>query len=105
MKSLGKIKRGDTFSFTAQLKDSISGDLLSGIADNLRCQGRTKSDRLVTEMTISELDSGAYLFAAPTTDNWSAGFPIFFDIEYAKDGITSSSETFFVDVEADITYD
>ncbi|WP_089610097.1 hypothetical protein [Dehalobacterium formicoaceticum] len=105
MKSLGKIKRGDTFSFTAELKDNVTGDVLTGIADKLRCQCRTNgTHKLIDEMVIAEITPGTYLFSAGQTDDWGAGFRLLLDIEYTYDNVVSSSETFFVDVEADITH-
>lgn len=103
MQSLGKIKRGDTFSFTAELKDNATGEPLTGAADKLRCQGRHYlKDELIVEMAITETTPGVYLFAAGSTSEWDIK-KILFDVEYTSDGVISSSETFSVEVEADIT--
>jgi len=105
--SLGTIKRGDSFSFTATILDSVTGNPLSGIAGNLKCQGRHHqcSSELLAEMEISETStSGEYLFVAPSTSNWQPKFDVCFDIQYTgNSGVISSSETFCVSVEGDIT--
>lgn len=108
MKSIGTIKRGDTFSFTANLVDSISKQPLTGIADQLRCQGRyMKNKNLVTELTIEETEiPGTYLFFAGGTDDWEIGSIILFDIEYTSaTGQVASSETMGLKIKEDITYD
>lgn len=106
MQTLGTIKRGDSFSFTAELKDSVTSAALTGIADKLKCQGRRYTyDTLITELTITETETlGTYLFSAASTADWVVGWKIAFDIEYTSDGKVSSSETFLADVEADITH-
>jgi hypothetical protein len=103
VKSLGKIKRGDTFSFTAELKDNATGAALTDAANNLKCQGRHYlSNELIVELEITENAPGTYFFAAGSTDEWKA-MKILFDVEYTDGEIVSSSETFSVEVEADIT--
>jgi len=108
MKSIGTIKRGDTFSFTANLVDSISKTPLTGMADNLRCQGRhIKTNELIVEMNIEETETpGTYLFTAGSTDNWEVNSIILFDIQYTSDtGQIASSETMGLQVKGDITRD
>ena len=107
MQSLGTIKRGDTFAFTAGLKDAATGDALTGAAGSLRCQGREyMTDNLITELVITETETlGIYLFATDSTDEWCPGSKILFDIQYSSDGKVSSTETFSVDIESDVTHD
>lgn len=107
MKSLGTIKRGDTFSFTADLKDAATGAALAGAANKLKCQGREyMTDNFITELVITETETlGIYLFATDSTDEWIPGSKILFDIQYTSDGKVSSTETFSVDIESDVTHD
>ena len=105
--SIGEIKRGDYFAFTADIADDVTGDPLIGAAELLRCQGRYPSGMLAAEMTISETSTpGTYLFEAPSTDAWIPNTTINFDIEY-DGGIDepSSTDTFSVSVLEDITHD
>lgn len=107
MLSLGKFKRGDTFHFTVDIIDEATLEPLVGAASDLRCQGRDERNRsLITELIITEHSPGTYLFtAAESTDAWRQNSRILFDLEYTINGKIVSSETFYVDVEADITYD
>ena len=106
MQSLGIIKRGDTFSFSAELEDEVTGVPLIGASSNLRCQGRdSRNKRLIVELLVSEPTPGLYVFTAESTANWVSGIKILFDIEYEILGLISSSETFYAEVEEDITRD
>ena len=106
MQSIGTIKRGDTFSFTAEIKDSVTSLALTGAASKLKCYGRHYlTNQLITELTVIEKTSGIYLFSADSTADWEVGVKILFDVEYTSDGMTSSSETFSVNVEEDITHE
>ena len=106
MQSIGTIKRGDNFSFTAEIKDGTTGAALTGAADKLRCQGRHYISRmLLAELTVTEtVTPGTYLFTASSVNEWEAGTRLLFDIEYTSEGVVSSSETFAITVEEDITH-
>ncbi|MEA4972902.1 MAG: hypothetical protein VB119_06935 [Candidatus Metalachnospira sp.] len=107
MKSIGCIKRGDTFSFTADIVDETTGQPLTGACANLKCQGKYSSGSNFppeVEMSISETSTpGTYLFAANSTDNWVPNSRMLFDIQYSANGIISSSETFYVEIIGDVT--
>ncbi len=107
MKTIGTIKCGDTFSFTAALVDEATGDPLTGVARKLKCNGSYSpdGDDVLAEMAVSETsESGTYLFAAPDTEEWIPDSSVYFDIEYtAEDGHISSTETFYVKVKEDVT--
>jgi hypothetical protein len=107
VQSLGKFKRGDTFHFTADVVDEATLEPLIGAASNLRCQGRDGRNRvLITELIITEQSPGTYLFTSDEpTNTWRQNSRILFDLEYSINGEVVSSETFYVEVEADITYD
>lgn len=107
MQSLGKFKRGDTFHFTIDIIDEATLEPLIGAVSDLRCQGRDERNRsLITELIITEPSPGTYLFTSPEpTNTWRQNSRILFDLEYLINNEIVSSETFYVEVEADITYD
>lgn len=110
--SLGTIKRGDSFSFTATLSDTATGNPLSGVASRLNCQGRYKSAfnanrdmALLCSLDIEETSTaGTYLFSVSSTSSWKPGSIVEFDIQYtSEDGKISSTETFTLTIQKDIT--
>jgi hypothetical protein len=106
MASLGTIKRGDGFSFSASITDKATGDPLTGAAADLKCQGKYEyDDDVLVDMVITETATeGTYLFAAPDTSEWVPGVNVEFDIQYQPAGAKpSSSKTFTVTVERDVT--
>jgi hypothetical protein len=103
MQTLPSIKRGDTFSFIASLKDS-AGEPLTGVASKLKSQVRNKADVLYSELIITETEIlGNYLFKAPDTSAYPTGTELYLDIEYTNDGTITSSETIAVPVVKDVT--
>ena len=107
MQTIGTIKRGDTFSFTASLTDCATNNSLIGATANLKCQGKYNVLDItpIVIMTISETSIlGTYLFVAPSTEVWRPNCDIYFDIQYTNNNnIVSSTETFYVHVEGDVT--
>ena len=102
MKKLRPIKRGDTFAFYADIKDA-EGSPIEISAQNIRCQFRDNSDKLVSELTTSATDTpGKYLFTEESTGSWPVGI-LQSDIELTIDGVITSSETFSISVEKDVT--
>ena len=104
MKSLGIIKRGDTFSFTVDIVDS-AGVALTGAASKLKCHGKYYCDAAVlTETVVTEtVVPGTYLFTCGSTAKWIPTKRVVFDIQFTDGGVVSSTETFEVEVEEDIT--
>ena len=106
MKKIGSVKRGDSFSFTVDLVNTNDGSPLSGIASNLKCQGRyTMDGPVLIEFAISETEvPGTYLFDAGSTEDWVPGRIIVFDIQYtSEEGDIVSSENIGFLVEGDVT--
>jgi len=107
MTSLGKMKRGDTFSFYAKIKDA-SGDPLALAADKITSQVRGSSgDTLYADLTVAESATvGTYLFTAlpVVTVLWPDGEKLLIDIQMDDDDVISSTETFSVKVLKDITH-
>lgn len=103
MKQLGEFKRGDTFSFYANIKD-LDGKPITGASEKLKCQVRDSLDNLKSELLITEeLDTlGKYLFRATDTSNWPIT-TLNMDIQFNDEGIISSSETISVTVIKDVT--
>lgn len=96
-------KRGDTFSFSAVF--AVDGVAVTGLANKLKCQVRTRKDVLVAEMTITESATpGTYIFIVADTADWPLG-ELYYDIQMTDDaGIITSSETVAVLVEKDVTH-
>ena len=107
MKSIGLLKRGDTLQFAATLVDKKTGEKFIGAADHLRCQGRdSTSDALIVELIIEEFSPGTYTFTSTDdTASWIPNSTILFDVEYSDNGVVTSSATFSLDIEEDITHD
>lgn len=104
-RSLGTIKRGDTFALNAALSDNKTP--IVGAADTLRCQvrkGPTSKDELVAELVITERSDlpGTYVIALDgSTRDWPK--KVFFDIEYNNGTAIRSTETLIVMLEEDVT--
>lgn len=100
-----KIKRGDSFNFSAAITDD-SNVAISGIAANLKCQVRDMDDNLITEMTIAEGGTaGTYIFRSGDTNNWPSDEKLYCDIQYTDtDGIVASTDTFGITVREDVTH-
>ena len=107
IKSIGTVKRGDTFAFTVEMRDGPTGGALVGASDILRCQGRYEwFGEVLAEMNITEkYTPGTYVFRADSTAGLRPGKTVLFDLEYNDGGVVSSTQTFTEKVEADITYD
>ena len=100
-----RFKRGDTFSFTAEISDGESP--VTGAAEKLRSQVRKKFDRkFVAELVVSETETpGTYQFLHDgSTQGWVATEHVI-DIEYTDAGIVTSSDTFDLSVIEDVTHD
>lgn len=102
--ALVKLKRGDTFSFSANFTDAANLPLL-GVASRLKGQVRDVSDKLLADMVVIEKDGGEYLFQVLNTDNWPIR-TLYFDVQYTHtDGSVESSPTYTIAVEKDVTHD
>jgi hypothetical protein len=104
MLALNPIKRGDTFSFYANFKDTVTNTPLTGVASNLRSQCRNKKGELLFSFTITESTTpGKYYFISPNTSLLIPNQILYVDIEYSNGANVLSSDTFTVKVEEDIT--
>lgn len=104
MLKLQPIKRGDTFAFYASFVDD-SGVAITGIQAYLQCQARDANDTLRSTFTVSATDvDGKYLFTSSDTSLLPVDEILYIDIEFSKDGTTTSSETFSVLVKGDVTH-
>jgi hypothetical protein len=112
MKTLGSFKRGDTFAFYADLKDKSTGDIIDIDASLVASQVRNANGKLFAELSVTKHATipGRYLFqtTAAVTSLWPAsmdGVLLYIDIAFIVDSVTSSTETFSVNVLTDITYE
>lgn len=104
MLKLQPIKRGDTFAFYANFVDD-SGAAITGIESYLQCQARDANDTLYSTFLIATTDvDGKYLFTSSNTASFPIDELLYIDIQFSKDGTTTSSETFSVLVKGDITH-
>lgn len=115
MQSIGSFKQGDTLSFYADVS-ALSGTEMTGVAAKLKCQIRTYNDKLMAEMVVTEwLDpqdgeeghttiTGRYLFACPvSTQAWADG-QYYTDIQYTDGDTVTSTDTFTLELERDVTH-
>lgn len=95
-------KRGDELAFYANLTTDGTAPLVTSV-DNIRCEIRTSSGKLVKEMSITATqNAGEYLFDAGDTNNWEiAKYEM--DIEINFNGKPKSSDTIIIDLVKDIT--
>lgn len=110
MKTLGNFKRGDSFAFYANLKDTVTGDAIDLPVENIRCQVRNASNKLYSTLSIhkDEIVAGKYLFYATreVTQTWPAsitGVLLYIDVEIIMNDVTTSTETFTVNILQDVT--
>lgn len=95
-----KIKRGDTFAFYANFKDSAGSPIAY---ENIACQIRKRDGTLLANLTITPTETtGRYLFTGGATDTWPVGV-LESDIQVVVGDKTTSSETFRIEVIKDIT--
>lgn len=74
--ALVKLKRGDTFAFTADFADAADIPM-TGITDRLRSQIRDSNNKLIAEMTVTETDTPGQTYKLRFyvyLDNKSMGF-------------------------------
>lgn len=98
------VKRGDTLAFIVR-RTNEDGTPRTGESLNLKAQMRTSKEVLIAEFVIKETEvPGNYLFSisAIETALWTPGTYIC-DIEFTKDGVVESSDTFNIMVTKDVT--
>ena len=100
---IGNFKRGDTFSFYADLKDG-AGNAIANVATKLKSQVRDKTKKLLADLNVTDGGAvGRYLLTAPvSTQNWTLG-EISIDVEYNNNGVITSTQTFTYNVVEDVT--
>ena len=102
-----EIKRGDTFSFYANISDE-AGDPLVTDAANITSQIRDTMYQLVANLTVAATATpGKYLFTAATTADWPSevwgAVKLLMDIQMDIAGTTVSSDTVEIFVVKDVT--
>ena len=100
------IKRGDTLKLLIKRVDE-EGDPLTGQAEKMKSQLRTKAKGLITSFEITETEElGTYLFKV--SEEITKTFPlgsVLFDIEMQIGSDIVSTETVTIEVVDDITRD
>ena len=102
MLSLGKIKRGDTFSFFANLTDAENAPLVTAVG-NIHCQVRGVDDVKLCDMVVAVTETaGKYLFRVDDTRKFPAG-SVQLDIRIVLGGVIKTTDTMELVVEKEVT--
>ena len=99
-------KRGDTFLFSAVLRESKTGPVTDLTNWEIASMIRDADDVLIDEVTVTVTNAanGAYTLRVDETTAWPVG-AAYWDIQYTDDsGIIRSTETIPVQIIEDITY-
>ena len=96
-------KRGNTLSYTITVVDENDDPLDTPVA-NIRSEIRTENGALVDSLTIADTTTvGTYLLTAKKSGNDYPLGNLYTDIQFTIDGVISSSDTFMIEVQKDIT--
>jgi hypothetical protein len=101
-----KHKRGDTFSYSAVVRETRSGPAMDITDWTITSMLRDGTGNLIAEadVTITDAAEGAYTVRAEDTSSWPAGY-LQWDIQHEDaGGDIRSTETVLVKVIADVTY-
>ncbi|WP_135553244.1 hypothetical protein [Paenibacillus cymbidii] len=101
MQATAPFKRGDSFLITA---DFTNNEGLTVSKDQLRSQVRTRYDKLIAELVITEKSANVFDLTCDDTTKWPTG-NLYMDLQYTDDGEIVSTETILVPVEKDVTHD
>src|SRR5574344_1489707 len=99
-----ELKRGDTLEFLINVTDSNTGEPIDIDITNIKSQMRTSYDKLIDTFRITrQADIGEYLFEAQNDTNKYPLEKLYIDVEFTQNDKIQSSETFELQVIADIT--
>jgi hypothetical protein len=99
-----ELKRGDTLEFLINVTDSNTGEPIDIDITNIKSQMRTSYDKLIDTFRITkQSDIGEYLFEAQNDTNKYPLEKLYIDVEFTQNDKIQSSETFELQVIADIT--
>lgn len=98
---LYKIKRGDTFKIKPSKLVSDSGLDTPLAGYTIACQVRDAKDVLIVDIPIT-LSTYSFESSAVDTSPWPV-VDLYCDIQFTKDGMSISSDTFTIRVEKGIT--
>lgn len=106
IQTLGTVKRGDTFVFYARFKGK-DGSVSDIDVESLKSEVRNEAGMLYAELDVAEhpTEEGTFLFSADTevTEKWPVDTVLYIDIQIQERGITTSTETFAINVVKDVT--
>jgi hypothetical protein len=98
-------KRGDTFELTLTLENQ--GIAVDITLYTIACQIRDQDDLLIQDLTVTKIDPTNGVFTITATDTETSTWPLLkldADVEFIEpDATVSSSETFNIQVNKDIT--
>jgi len=98
-----KIKRGDTLSFLANIKN-INGEPVINEASNIKSDIATENEVKLAAFTITATSvEGQYLFQVLDTNSFPIDTTLFTDIQYSSSGVINSSATMTIQVVKDVT--
>lgn len=99
-----ELKRGDTLEFLINVIDSNTGEPIDIDITNIKSQMRTNYDKLIDTFKITkQSDIGEYLLEAQEDTNNYPLEKLYIDVEFTQNDKIQSSETFELQVIADIT--
>ena len=99
-------KRGDTFVYSAVIRESKSGPAIDLTGWTIASMIRDADSLLIADLDVSitTAASGAYAIRADITDEWPIG-QAYWDIQYTDaDGVIRSTETINLQIIEDVTY-
>lgn len=99
-------KRGDTFLYSAVLKETKTGPVIDIRGWTITSMIRDLDGLLIADLTVSITDGeqGEYTVSADDTAAWPVGWAQW-DIQYVDDGnVIKSTETVRVKIVQDVTY-
>lgn len=99
-------KRGDTFLFSAVLRESKTGPVTNLTSWEVASMIRDAEDVLIDEVTVTVTDAvnGAYTLRVDDTTAWPVG-TAYWDIQYTDSAdVIRSTETITLLIIEDVTY-
>lgn len=98
-----KMKKGDTFSYYANVKDANGNPVIDGV-DKIKSQIYNDKDIKLADLTITTTDVvGKYLFRVLNTTTFPTDATLFTDIQYTDGDVIVSSETMTIQILKDVT--
>lgn len=101
MQTTAPFKRGDSFLITA---DFTNNEGLTVTTNELRSQVRTRYDKLIAELEITEKTANVFDLTCDDTTEWPIG-SAYMDLQYTDADQIVSTETILIPVVKDVTHE